>query len=468
MPLRNALSQCLGIACLMFLLAQGAAASEPGSQLAMLEKEPIAQAGLQEEMAAKELPCPPDLPEAIDLTANPDDLWQRVRNGFAMPNLNNDLVLQQQQWYLSHPEYLRRMVDRSKRYLHHIVEELEKRGMPTELALLPMVESSFNPMAYSRAHASGLWQFIPSTGKRFDLQQNWWHDQRRDIVASTAAALEYLQSVYEMHGDWHLALASYNWGENAVARAIQKNTAKGLPTDYANLTMPAETRNYVPKLMALKNIFSSRTTVAQLRLPPVPNRPYFATYEPSKPIDVKLAAKLAGMSVDEFVALNPAHNRPVIKPDSALVIPAEKMETFQTNLENHDAPLTSWQVYSLKSGEKLDKVAARFGISLVELKRVNGLQGKVRLTPGASLLVPARNGQELSRLPEDIKVPEIVPERVKPTKTAKKGKGGGKQLVAKTKGGKQLARAATPAKKTAGTKKAAPTKVSKQTGGRRT
>ena len=198
-----------------------------------------------------EIPATPQQLPTIDLTAEAEDVFQRIRNGFAMPDINNDLVLYHQQWYLNRPDYLRRMVERSSPYLHHIVEEIEKRGMPMELALLPMVESAYNAMAYSRAKASGLWQFIPATGRRYNLDQNWWKDERRDIVASTAAALEYLQSIYDMHGDWHLALASYNWGEGAVKRAIEKNEARGLPTDYPNLTMPKETRHYVPKLQAL-------------------------------------------------------------------------------------------------------------------------------------------------------------------------------------------------------------------------
>ena len=186
----------------------------------------------------------PPLP-TIDLTTPPDDLWQRVRNGFSMPDLDSPLVADRQAWYLNRPDLLKRIFERSRRYLHHIVEELEKRGMPTELALLPVVESSFNPLAYSSARALGMWQFIPATGKTYKLQQNAWFDQRRDIVASTGAALEYLQTIYEMHGDWHLALASYNWGENAVGRAVEKNRRMGLPTDYAHLKMPTETAYYL-------------------------------------------------------------------------------------------------------------------------------------------------------------------------------------------------------------------------------
>ena len=303
------------------------------------------------------------------------------------------------------------MVERSSRYLHHIVEEIEKRGLPTELALLPMVESAYNPMAYSRSHASGLWQFIPATGKNYKLEQNWWIDQRRDVVASTSAALDYLQYIYEMHGDWHLALASYNWGEGAVGRAIAKNRANGLPTDYLSLTMPQETKHYVPKLQALKNIFSNPRTVAELGLRNVPNRPFFSTIAKPANMDVKVAAKLAEMRVEEFVALNPAHNRPVIMSDTPLVIPTDKVDTFMSNLEHHqnnDLPLSSWQAYTLRAGEKLEKLAPRFGMTVARLKEVNGIEGRIKLGPGFTLLVPGGNGNGLEdrallrqpRLPE--------------------------------------------------------------------
>ncbi|MDR3352777.1 MAG: LysM peptidoglycan-binding domain-containing protein [Zoogloeaceae bacterium] len=343
-----------------------------------------------------------DLPEPLDLTVPTRDLWERVRNGFAMPDLKDDLVLVHQQYYLSHPDYLRRMVERSSRYLHHIVEELEKRDMPTELALLPMVESAYNPMAISSARASGLWQFMPSTGLQYKLQQNWWRDQRRDIIASTSAALDYLQYIYEMHGDWHLALASYNWGEGAVGRAIAKNEAKGLPGGYTDLSMPNETRHYVPKLQALKNIFSNPLLLAELGIPAIPNTPYFQTLITEVPIDIKLAARFAGLSEAEFVALNPAHNRPVIQADSTLVIPAGKVEQFKANLAAHDAPLSTWRSYNLRRGEKLEQLAPRFGITLADLKRVNGLKGRIKLKPGHTLIVPTTASASL-RLPEDEK-----------------------------------------------------------------
>lgn len=327
-------------------------------------------------------------PTTIDLTATPDNLWDRIRNGFSMNNLNGDLVLHYQQWYQNRPEALRRMVERSRPYLFHIVEELEARGMPSELALLPMVESSFNPMAYSPAHASGLWQFIPATGKRFDLEQNWWQDERRDVVASTNAALDYLQSIYEMHGDWHLALASYNWGEGAVKRAVDKNEARGLPSDYASLKMPNETRHYVPKLQALKNIFGNPVLVASLNLPQIPNSPYFTILEMPQPIDVKTAARLADMSLDEFRQLNPSHNRPIIKADTEVVLPADKIDTFHHNLRNHQAPLSRWDTYTVAKPERVDQIASRIGASTAELIQANGLPGNVRLATGSRLLVP--------------------------------------------------------------------------------
>jgi membrane-bound lytic murein transglycosylase D len=341
----------------------------------------------------------------IDLTAVPPDLWDRIRTGFSIPDLSTPLVQDRQIWYASRPSYVKHMVERSKRYLYYIVEELEKRGMPTELALLPMVESAFNPMAYSRAHASGLWQFIPSTGKSYKLQQNSWYDGRRDVVASTSAALDYLQFLYEMHGDWHLALASYNWGENAVARAIEKNRAKGLPTDYLSLTMPTETRYYVPKLQALKNIIASPHSFG-VDLEPVPNAPYFVTVEKTRDIDLRLAAKLADMPLAEFLALNPGHNRPVIVASGSpgLVLPADKAELFLANLEGHGQPLVSWQSYTMRPGDKLEHIAAKNGISLARLKEMNGIGRRTKLAPGYQLMLPLK-GASLEPLPAMFRPP---------------------------------------------------------------
>ncbi|MCA3178176.1 MAG: transglycosylase SLT domain-containing protein, partial [Burkholderiales bacterium] len=321
------------------------------------------------------------------------DLWQRMRAGFTMPELGTALVAEKERFYLQRPDALQRMFARGGRYLHYIVEEIEKRGMPMELALLPFVESAMNPVALSSAQAAGLWQFIPSTGKQYELAQNWWVDNRRDVVKSTHAALDYLQKIHEMHDrDWFLALASYNWGENAVARAVKNNRARGLPTDYLSLNMPAETRHYVPKLIALKRIVL-RADELGVALPEIPNRPYFATIEKTRPIDLKLAAQFSGLSVDEFVALNPAHNRPVIAAsrNNEIRIPADRVDEFVRAMERHDRqnkPLASWQPYTLKPGETLDEVARRGGVGTAELLRANGLSANRKILPGTQLIAP--------------------------------------------------------------------------------
>jgi len=327
----------------------------------------------------------------IDRTAPVDDVWQRIRDGFAVPDLDNALVREKTRYYAARPEYMQRIVDRSRLYLYHIVEEIEKRGMPTELALLPMVESAFNPMAYSRAHASGLWQFIPGTGKRFELEQNWWYDARRDIVESTNAALDYLAKLYEMHGDWQLALASYNWGENAVARAIAKNQAAGLPTDYASLSMPAETRHYIPKLQALKNIIANPEPFG-IVLGPIPNQPYFTTITKLRDIDVQLAARLAEMPVAEFIALNPGFSRPIIRAEMTprIVLPADKVDVFHENLTAlGDKSLVSWKSYHPKQGETFESIAKKHGIMVGQLKEVNGIAARTKQVPRL-LVVPTK------------------------------------------------------------------------------
>ena len=323
----------------------------------------------------------------------PANLWLRIRNGFAMPNLDNALVREWEQWYSSRPDYVARMVDRSSRVLFHVVEEVERRKMPAEIALLPMIESAYNPQAYSRAHASGMWQFIPSTGKHYGLQQNWWYDGRRDIVAATSAALDYLEKLYGMFGNWELALASYNWGEGAVGRAIARNQARGLPADYESLTMPNETRHYLPKLQAVKNIISDPARFG-LSLADIPNESYFAALTTTRHIDVELAARFAEIPVEEFRFLNPAHNKPVINANAAetIVLPKNKVEIFQRNLANHTEPLVSWQAYRVKRGERIEKIAAKHGMSVAELRRVNNISARSRIVTGQPILVPVKAG----------------------------------------------------------------------------
>lgn len=383
-------ARLLPAALLMMLV--GCASLDPDAAKAPVASPPLASLAVAPALppaAAAVNTAPP----AKLTQAQYDDIWSRMRAGFSMPELNTPLVGEKERYYLAHRESLQRMFARGGRYLYFIVEEVERRGMPAELALLPFVESAMNPVAVSSAQAAGLWQFIPSTGKQYNLSQNWWVDNRRDVVQSTGAALDYLQKIYEMNErDWFLALASYNWGENAVARAVKNNRARGLPVDYLSLSMPNETRNYVPKLIALKHIIQNAQALG-IVLPNVPNRPYFATIEKTRPIDLKLAAQFSGMSVEDFVAINPAHNRPVIAAsrNNQIRIPADRVDSFLSAVEIHnlnDKPLASWQPYTLKPGETLDDVARQSGVSSAELLRANGLKAGGRMLPGTQLIVP--------------------------------------------------------------------------------
>lgn len=321
------------------------------------------------------------------------DVWVRIRSGFAMRDLDSPLVAKHEQWYAKRPEYVARMTDRARRYLYYITLEVERRGMPSEIALLPMIESAFNPIANSSARASGIWQFIPSTGRVFGMQQNWWYDGRRDVISATTGALDYLERLHDMFGDWELALAAYNWGEGAVQRAQNRNRKQGLPVNYASLKMPDETRNYIPKLLAMKNIIANPASFG-LVLQDIPNQPYFAAITTVRHIDVKLAAQLADISEAEFIALNPGHTRPVMLQDSSdlVLLPSNKVETFRANLENYNKPLVNWQAYQPKKGERLDQLAPRFGLSVDTLKSVNGLN-RANVSTGQTLLVPI-NGEE--------------------------------------------------------------------------
>ncbi|CAH1073958.1 Membrane-bound lytic murein transglycosylase D precursor [Candidatus Nitrotoga sp. 1052] len=331
----------------------------------------------------------PDLTLTVDPNLAQNDLWQRIRNGYALRKLNSPLVANHEQWYAKRPDYMQRMTERGQRYLHFIVEEVERRGMPSEIALLPMIESAFNPGGSSTASATGIWQFIPSTGKHFGMQQNWWYDGRRNIISATLGALDYLQKLHGMFGDWELALAAYNWGEGAVQRALAHNRKLGLPANYASLKMPSETRNYIPKLQAIKNIIGDPASFG-LVLHPVPDQPYFVAVSTSKNIDMELAAGLADVTLDEFRALNPAHNRPVILQENSevLLLPVDKVETFRANLASNSLPLVSWQAYKSRKGEHLNELATRFGLSPETLRSTNGLSTRLKVSTGQMLLVP--------------------------------------------------------------------------------
>jgi membrane-bound lytic murein transglycosylase D len=327
---------------------------------------------------------------AVAALETPVDLWERIRRGYAMPDLDNDLVRDREQWYSTRPDYIFRMTERSKKYLFHIVEELELRNMPTELALLPFIESAFNPQAVSGAKATGMWQFMPATGRYFDLKQNAFRDDRRDVLASTRAALDYLQKLHGMFGDWHLALAAYNWGEGSVGRAIAKNQRANLGVAYTDLTMPMETRFYVPKLQAVKNIVGNPGAFNS-KLPLIENHPYFQSVNIRRDIDVSLAARLAEVPLEDFKALNPSLNRPVIMAAGTpqILLPWDNAEIFQSNLESYSGGrLASWTVWVVPTTMRPADAAKRVGMSESEMRTVNNIPPRVVIRAGSMLLVP--------------------------------------------------------------------------------
>lgn len=334
---------------------------------------------------------PADDASSVEELGVPSDVWERIRRGYAMPVLQSKLVDRWVDFYTKDPAYLRRMSERAGQYLYHIVEEIENRGMPTELALLPFVESAFQAEALSRAKAAGLWQFMPATGKAYDLAQNLWRDDRRDILESTRAALDYFEYLHGMFGDWHLALAAYNWGEGSVQRAIQRAKRRKQPTDYLHLRMPRETANYVPKLEAVKRIISNPARYG-ITLPDVGNEPFFVTITKPRDIDIETAAELAGMPLEEFRRLNPSYKLPVIvaSHNNVMLLPADKVDFFVDNLASwmdSGQPLSQWTTYRLQQGETLAQVAGRSGMTEDELRKVNGIPKGRRVLANSTLLV---------------------------------------------------------------------------------
>lgn len=347
-------------------------------------------------------PLAPDVRLDLGDEAARRDLWVRIRRGFAMPNLDTELVRSSERWYASRPDYVQRMTERSSRFLFHIVQEVEKRGMPTELALLPFIESAFNPQAMSSAKASGMWQFIPSTGRDFDLRQNVFRDDRRDVLASTRGALDYLQKLYGMFGDWHLALAAYNWGEGSVGRAIARNQKAGLPTDYLSLKMPAETQGYVPKLQAVKNLIAQPAQFG-LTLPALGNHPYFVAVPIQRDIDVDLVLRLSGLAAAEFHALNPSLNKPVILAAGTpqVLLPYDDANRFLHGLQVRRGPLASWTAWVVPRTIKPAEAARQTGMNEAELREVNRIPPRMLVTAGSTLLVP-RQEQRQDDVPEGL------------------------------------------------------------------
>jgi len=316
------------------------------------------------------------------------DLWGRVRGGFAMAELDNDLVRKAENWYSSRPDYVARMTERGSRYLFHVMEEVDKRGMPSEMALLPFIESAFNPQALSTAQASGMWQFVPATGRDFALKQNIFRDDRRDVLASTRAALDYLSRLNKKFGDWQLALAAYNWGQGNVQRAIERNQRAGLPTDYESLRMPDETRYYIPKLQAVKNIILAPEKF-QLSLPPVANHPYFLSVNIDRDMDVDVAARLAGLSVEEFKQFNPQMNKPVMlaAKTTQVLLPYDNASAFAVNLAAHRGPLASWTAWVVPRTMKSAEAARQVGMPEAQLLDINKIPPRMLVKQGSTLLV---------------------------------------------------------------------------------
>ena len=332
--------------------------------------------------------------QAVARLQPPADLWERIRRGFAMPNLDTELVRDREQWYTARPDYMLRMTERSRKYLFYIVEELERRNMPTEIALLPFIESAFNPQAVSSAKAAGMWQFMPATGTYFDLKQNAFRDDRRAVLDSTRAALDYLQKLYGMFGDWELALAAYNWGEGSVSKALARNKAAGLGLSYSELNMPNETRYYVPKLQAVKNIIAAPDRFRS-RLSDIGNHPFFDTVPITRDIDVALAAQLAEVSVEDFKALNPSIHRPVIMAAGTpqILLPWDNAAIFERNLATYNgARLANWTAWVAPSTMKAGDAARRVGMTEEEFRSVNNIPPNMLVKVGSSVLVK-RSGQ---------------------------------------------------------------------------
>ena len=317
------------------------------------------------------------------------DLWQRVRSGFTLADLNNDLVRKWEQWYARDAAYVQRMTERGGRYLFYIVEEIQRRGMPGELALLPFIESAYNPQAMSHASASGMWQFMPATGKDFELHQNLFRDDRRDVLASTRAALDYLQRLHGMFNDWSLALAAYNWGQGNVMRAIERNRREGLATDYQSLRMPQETRDYVPKLQAVENIVM-RPDAFALSLQPLENHPFFLSVSIERDIDVALAAALSGLPLEDFKHLNPQMNKPVILAAGTpqVLLPYDNANRFVRELGKHRGALASWTAWVAPRTLKPADAARLIGIDEDQLREVNRIPPRMLVKQGSTLVVP--------------------------------------------------------------------------------
>ena len=332
-----------------------------------------------------------------DITGNQANdkysIWTRINNGYKMKERPSRRIRNFEKWYSKRPEYVERMLNRSEKYLFYVVGEVEKRNMPMEIALLPMIESAYNPIATSRQKAAGMWQFIPSTGKIYGLKQNWWIDDRRSVINATNAALNYLEKLHKEFGTWELALASYNAGEGRVGRSIKRNKRNKKPTGYYSLRLPKETKNYVPKLFAIKNIISNPSKYG-LELPKVKNQPYFEVVKVDRNIDSQVIARLAEISLEEFRLLNPQHKRPVIKVKNLsqeINLPYQHIHIFNYNFHGYKKPLSNWSAYKPKKKESVAQVAKKFGIDRKILIQVNRLERRKSFRRNSTILIPNKD-----------------------------------------------------------------------------
>ena len=361
------------------------------------------------------------------------NLWNRLRAGYQFEDYSNSRVQKHLDWYAKHPKYIKRVAERGQLYLHHIVEELEKRDMPTELALLPVVESAFDPFAYSHGRASGMWQFIPATGRQYGLKQNWWYDGRRDALASTNAAVEYLDDLNRrFKGDWLLALASYNAGGGNVNKSIRRNRKKGQPTDFWSLDLPRETASYVPQLIALSKIILNPEKY-NIDLAPIPNEAYFSVVNVGSQIDLAQAANLAEISLNDLYKLNAGFNRWATDPKGPhrLLVPVEKGETLKRALgQLPEKSRISWERYKVKSGDSLLAIAKHFNTTADVLREQNNIRGNM-IRQGQMMLIPkASQPETLYALSES--------QRTKRIQDRSKGKAGTRKVRYTVKAGDSL------------------------------
>ena len=368
--------------------------------------EPAVTPPAEDTSSALSTPPSEDQGDQIIATRQYADLWQRLRAGYALPPLKSPLIARHEQWFANNPEYMEAMVHRARMYLYYIVEEVEKRGIPMEIALLPAIESAYKPQAYSRARAAGLWQFIPSTGRIYGLRMNWWYDGRRDVLASTQAALDYLEKLRDQFdGDWQLALAAYNCGEGKVERLMNENRRKGLPTDYSSLKkLPRETQHYVPKLMAMVNIIADPAKYG-LQLASIPDTEFFARVETDGQIDLGVVARLTDMPVDELFMINPGYQRWVTDPNGPheLLVPADKKDALIAGLTKlADDERMQWTRHEVQRGDTMSRIAGRYNVTVESIRSVNNMKTN-QLTLGQNLIIPVSANKVFAAMPTYLK-----------------------------------------------------------------